>query len=724
MNSRPKILVVDDDPINIRVIVSALHGTYDVFTALNGHDAIRHVKEHLPDLILLDVLMPDLSGFDVCKIIKADASFADIPVIFLTALDTLEGELQGLELGGIDYLGKPVHIELLKLRIHNHITLREHNELVRKQRDLLARQKDELAQIIAVRDEQDRRLLETEATVRENSRRMASLLNVSQYPFTNEQDFLDYALNEVIALTFSAIGYIYFYSEQEQQFTLNTWSKNVMKECSVLEQPTTYDLTNTGVWGEAVRQRKAILLNDYQAQHPLKKGTPEGHVLLKRFLTVPLQIDGTIVAVIGVANKESDYSDSDVMQLTLFMDTVWKITAHKRAEGEKEALEKQFQQTQKLESLGVLAGGIAHDFNNILTIIIGHCALAKMDCESAENHIAPIEKAAGRAADLCSQMLTYAGKAQFVLTLVNMTMLVEEMLKMLKTTIHQNAVIKPSLAANIPLITGDASQIRQVVMNLIINAAEAIGDAQGEIHVSLSTTEVEAHQTEQDYLGKFIAVGRYACMKVSDSGCGMDDETKKRLFEPFYTTKFTGRGLGMSAVLGIITAHGGALQLSSQVGAGKTFTVYLPIQNVESPLNESQQRDAVPPWQGSGTILLVEDETQIKVIAKIMLNKMGFAVIEASNGTEALEAYQKSAADITMVVTDLGMPVMDGYELFRTLKEHNPDLPIIISSGFGDAAIASRIPHKETAGIISKPYNFIQMREILKKITGELEVCG
>jgi DNA-binding response OmpR family regulator len=281
MNSRPKILVVDDDPINIRVIVSALHGTYDVFTALNGHDAIRHVKEHLPDLILLDVLMPDLSGFDVCKIIKADASFADIPVIFLTALDTLEGELQGLELGGIDYLGKPVHIELLKLRIHNHITLREHNELVRKQRDLLARQKDELAQIIAVRDEQDRRLLETEATVRENSRRMASLLNVSQYPFTNEQDFLDYALNEVIALTFSAIGYIYFYSEQEQQFTLNTWSKNVMKECSVLEQPTTYDLTNTGVWGEAVRQRKAILLNDYQAQHPLKKGTPEGHVLLK-----------------------------------------------------------------------------------------------------------------------------------------------------------------------------------------------------------------------------------------------------------------------------------------------------------------------------------------------------------------------------------------------------------------------------------------------------------
>ncbi|MHB8057316.1 MAG: ATP-binding protein [Desulfuromonadaceae bacterium] len=392
------------------------------------------------------------------------------------------------------------------------------------------------------------------------------------------------------------------------------------------------------------------------------------------------------------------------------------ITERKQAEEEKHALELQFQQTQKLESLGVLAGGIAHDFNNILAIIMGYCSLTKMDYEQAEKNIPEIEKAAERAAALCRQMLAYAGKASLSQAQVNTWMLVDEMVTMLKTTIQKNVVIKAELGTDIPFIMGDASQIRQVVMNLVINAAEAIGDAEGAIEVKLLKAELKAKHTEKDHLGLIIPAGRYILFEVSDNGCGMDQETSRKIFEPFYTTKFSGRGLGMSAVLGIIKAHNGALQLESHPGQGTTFKVYLPAQFSKSESEESQQKAASAPWHCSGTILLAEDEEQVKSIAIILLQELGFTVLDAANGKEALELYQQNAADITLVVTDMGMPVMNGYELFYKLKQLNPHLPIIISSGFGEGDIDSKIPSEEIAGLINKPYNFDQLREVLRGV--------
>jgi CheY-like chemotaxis protein len=196
----------------------------------------------------------------------------------------------------------------------------------------------------------------------------------------------------------------------------------------------------------------------------------------------------------------------------------------------------------------------------------------------------------------------------------------------------------------------------------------------------------------------------------------MDNETRQRIFEPFYTTKFTGRGLGMSAVLGIITSHGGALQLFSQTGQGTTFKVYLPIDTSESTGGEGTPQVPLTPWQGSGTILLVEDEDQVRLIAKALINILGFTVIEASNGKEALDLYQQNSADITIVVTDMGMPIMNGSELFRELKKIRPELPIIISSGFGEVDVSSKIPCADFAGLIGKPYSFDQLREVLKSV--------
>lgn len=390
------------------------------------------------------------------------------------------------------------------------------------------------------------------------------------------------------------------------------------------------------------------------------------------------------------------------------------ISERKRTEEEKRILEKQYQQAQKLESLGVLASGIAHDFNNILQIIIGYCSLIIQRPETAKNHVPQIEKAANRAAGLCRQMMTYGGKTQFVMTRVNIWLLVDEMVKMLKSTIKQNVVIKTDLSSDVNFINADASQIRQIVMNLIINASEAIGDAHGEIIVSLAKKTIKEKGSEKDHLGAVIAPGYYACLGVTDNGCGMDDETKRRLFEPFYTTKFTGRGLGMSSALGIITAHGGALQLSSQTGLGTTFKIYLPIQNRDSAVHDSHIHKVSTTWKGNGTILLVEDEEQIRSVAKTMLTDLGFAVIEATNGKEALILYQKNAADITLIVTDIGMPIMDGCELIHELKTIHSELPIIISSGYGDPDITSRITSEDIIRQITKPYNFDQLREVLK----------
>jgi CheY-like chemotaxis protein len=287
---------------------------------------------------------------------------------------------------------------------------------------------------------------------------------------------------------------------------------------------------------------------------------------------------------------------------------------------------------------------------------------------------------------------------------------------MLKVTLPQNSVIKTDLSTEIRHIEADASQLGQVVMNLIINGSEAIGTEQGKVDVSLNRIKVTVGKVFEDYNGKPITPGEYVCLEVTDNGCGMSEETKWRIFEPFYTTKFTGRGLGMSAVLGIVISHGGALQLFSQPDQGTTFKVYLPVQASGTAVDEFLTQPA-DQWRGSGTVLIAEDEDPIRDIARNFLEMFGFTVLEAANGKEALEIYQKNAAEITIVLTDMGMPLMDGYELFHKLKTLDPELPIIISSGYGDAEVSERIGSDNIAGIISKPYNPNQLREVLKSVT-------
>ncbi|MRR56204.1 MAG: response regulator [Deltaproteobacteria bacterium] len=469
-----------------------------------------------------------------------------------------------------------------------------------------------------------------------------------------------------------------------------------------------------GITKEAYEHNPGILLD---MVHPddkegFARRNEDANVNLHKFAWEGRLLINGMIRWVFFQSLPRPLENGDVLWTGALMD----ITERKKIEEEKYALEQQFQQTQKLESLGVLSGGIAHDFNNILAIIMGNCSLAKMHEENAGKYIPEIEKASQRAAELCRQMLAYAGKAQFVQANVNFRSLVSDMVDMLKKTIPQNVEVKLESSTDIPFIQGDSGQLYQIVMNLIINASEAIGKDPGEISVALAKTTIPEGHTELDYSGKAISPGVYVCLEVTDNGCGMDEETKLRIFEPFYTTKFTGRGLGMSAVLGSITSHRGALQLHSKLGLGTSFKVFLPVQKSDSGQDGSEPQKSDSPWQGSGTILLVEDEDQIRYIARTLLEMFGFTVVEAVNGKEALDLYLEHASEVALVLTDMGMPIMDGCALFHALKQYNHSLPIVISSGFGDADVTSRFGNDEIAGVISKPYTPDKLRELLKSI--------
>ncbi len=435
-------------------------------------------------------------------------------------------------------------------------------------------------------------------------------------------------------------------------------------------------------------------------------------------------LQGALTGTIEIEEKSFDgFFDVTVSPLydedgciTASVHIMRDITGRKIAEEERLKLEQQFIQTQKLESLGVLAGGIAHDFNNILTIILGHCFMVKENFGSEMSdkaHIEKIEVAANRAADLCRQMLAYAGNSPLLSVQINLWQLVDDMVKMLQSALKKNVTIQLDLKRDVPGMSGDNAQLQQVVMNLIINAAEAIGDQNGTIQVVLTKLMVAQGQSFHDFLGNSINAGSYACLEVSDNGCGMDDEIQKRVFEPFFTTKFTGRGLGMSAILGIIHSHNGALQLFSSPGVGTTFKVYLPLPVQATVIETAHPVETVPFGKMGGTVLLVDDEEALRTIGAVLLNAMGFATITASNGTEALDIYRECGSCICLVLLDFIMPERGGAEVFYALRKLSPRLPIVLCSGYNNEIIPDDISRDAYYAFVQKPYKPDALRSAL-----------
>jgi len=398
------------------------------------------------------------------------------------------------------------------------------------------------------------------------------------------------------------------------------------------------------------------------------------------------------------------------------------VTDRVRAEQERRKLDTQIQQAQKLESLGVLAGGIAHDFNNLLVAILGNADLALDDLPAqspARPSVEEIKTASLRAADLANQMLAYSGRGRFVLTNLRLNELIKEMARLLKVSMSKKITLNYALAPELPAVEADAAQIRQVVMNLITNAAEAIGDEPGIVTVSTGVMDAESDYLDRSQLGQSQPAGRYVYLEVTDTGCGIGVDSVAKLFEPFYTTKFTGRGLGLAAVLGIVRGHAGAIRVDSRLGEGTTVRVLLPpAEGVPAPT-------AAPPAPadigagGGGTVLVVDDEQSVRELAGRMLQRAGFTVLTAADGRQAVDTFAARADDIDAVLLDLTMPEMSGEEALDELHRIRSDVPVLLASGYAAEDVTRRFADKPLAGFIHKPFQLAELvgklRQVLRK---------
>ncbi len=394
------------------------------------------------------------------------------------------------------------------------------------------------------------------------------------------------------------------------------------------------------------------------------------------------------------------------------------ITLSKQLSKEQNRIEQKLLETAKLESLGVLAGGIAHDFNNILTGILGHSSLALKEIpENSPFHpiFTDIENSARRASDLCQQMLAYSGRSHSVLKKIDLSQLTRDSIRLIHASIGKKVKLDLRLSDNLPATEADESQLRQVIMNLVINASEAMDQKSGSI-------TIEVHEAPETIPGDYTAIVTPEIpskskveFTITDSGCGINPEGIRRIFEPFYTTKFTGRGLGLAAVLGIVRSHKGGLWIKSQPGIGTTFKLQLIAS--QSPLTKPLPTSAPNAiMHGSGEILIVDDEPVVRSTYSRILKHAGYTITTASNGNEAIELFSVNKDRFRMVILDLTMPEMDGADTLFQLKQIRPNIPVLITSGFPKHEAKARIGEQKLAGFLQKPIGANTLLETVQTI--------
>ena len=411
---------------------------------------------------------------------------------------------------------------------------------------------------------------------------------------------------------------------------------------------------------------------------------------VKNFETVRVRKDGKLIPVSLTMSPLRDESGVIVGASQIIRD----ITEQKE-------LEQQLRQTQKLESLGVLAGGLAHDFNNLLTGIMGNASLAVQDVENPElirERMQEVLSASERAALLVRQMLAYAGKGHFVIEAVDLSQQVHEIVTLLRTSIPRLVELDLRLARDLPRIEADRSQVQQVIMNLAINGAEAIGERPGKLSITTASREGNAEPQ--------------VVLEVEDNGCGMDEHTKARIFDPFFTTKFTGRGLGLAAVTGIIRTHRASISVESAPGRGSTFTVVFPASCVNGAAPPAEYQVEL---RGYGNILVVDDEELVRSMAKFTLERCGYSVELANDGRSAVALFTARPHDFAAILLDLTMPVMSGDEALRHIRQVRSDIPVVLSSGFSEDEALHRFRQTGLAGFLQKPYTATALAKRIKQ---------
>jgi PAS domain S-box-containing protein len=431
----------------------------------------------------------------------------------------------------------------------------------------------------------------------------------------------------------------------------------------------------------------------------------DGRLLPVTCSTAPIRADGAIAGAVLVVRD---------------------ISEQRQAEQAHREKEEAFRQAQKLESIGVLAGGIAHDFNNLLTGIMGNAGLARRAMlagryDRAADMLQDVLKASERAADLTRQLLAYAGKGQFVIQPVDVCRLVTEVSTLIRASISRKITLVMDVPDECPVIKGDRTQLQQLIMNLVINGGEAIGDQPGTLTLRIRTEHFTERRERIRTEGFPISTGEYVRIDVIDTGEGMDKETRDRIFEPFFTTKFLGRGLGLSAALGIVRGHHGAIGVRSEPGKGTTFTVLFPVLREHAHVRRSgaevsPERDL----RGFGTVLVVDDDLAVRSLASTVLSDAGYVVELAEDGRKAIERLRQLGDQVSLVLLDLTMPQLGGAEAAVELRRIQPDIPIVAMSGYGDVEVMERFSGARIDDFLPKPFSPDQLaakvRDVLSAI--------
>jgi signal transduction histidine kinase/CheY-like chemotaxis protein len=395
------------------------------------------------------------------------------------------------------------------------------------------------------------------------------------------------------------------------------------------------------------------------------------------------------------------------------------VTEKRKAERAHHELERSLQQSQKLESLGVLAGGIAHDFNNFLTPILGSAGLALRDLPEdspVRAHLETIQRATRRAAALTNQMLTYAGQSPMRIEPIDLSQLVNEMWELVSASVSGSATLDLHLSSDLPSVQGEAAQLGQIILNLITNAAESLTEDGGRIGVR--TGQIELERTPHEALfAETMTPGRHVYFEVTDTGCGMDPETISRIFDPFFTTKFTGRGLGLAAVAGIVRSHGGAIEVDSSTERGTRFRVLLPaVEGIRAPA--PRVPTPIEEWHTTGVALVIDDDDGVRELSEEVLRRVGMTVLTAADGHEGLKLFGIHADTIRIVLLDRTMPELSGADTFEAIRALQPDAKILLVSGYSEARATAELSGPALDGFLQKPFMpetlMTRVREVLE----------
>lgn len=660
-----KILIVDDDE-DIRVLYQAVlqSAGHEVVMAANGREALRVAAGNRPGLILADIMMPEMDGFQFCRMISRDEALRDIPVVLMTASCVDDDDRQfAMDVGACRYMLKPMDARDFAVTVSKLIAeLGSESVVAQSLQQKKTTEELDAQQYSVLINKLHRKVAELERTNRELQLNRAELQRMSTVISQTAESIIVTDQDGIIQYVNPGFEKVSGYSGEEV----------VGKKPSILKSGRQDDAFYEDLW-KTIKAGKVWT----------------GHFVNRRQDGSLYEQDASISPIINGAGEITNY------------------VAVKNDVTDKIRLENQLRQAQKMESLGTLAGGIAHDFNNILTIILGYADIAQSvhaEGSSSWNDLREIKNASNRARELVKQILTFSRFSEQERSLLKLKALVREDVKLLRATIPTSIEIRADIDADCGSVLADANQMHQVIMNLCSNAYQAMRSTGGELSISLAGV----HLTEGRFIGDVaVPADDYVRLQVRDSGTGIDKAVLERVFEPYFTTreKGEGTGLGLAVVHGIVKAHHGYITVESEVGRGTCVNVYFPRfdgddKDVAQVVGVSQA-EVLP--HGTEHILLVDDEKSVVEVERRILTKLGYQITPMQSSREAFEFFSRDPARFDLMITDMSMPEMTGAELSTRILAIRPDLPIVLCTGFNEEIDEKRAKEMGIRKFILKP---------------------